>query len=193
MFKSEKTSPSSILSRELLERESLRDVFLQAAEPGSLWTSEQIDTSQMETMRGVRQDDVWVFANGSLIWNPIFPVVERRTASVHGFHRAFCLSSPIGRGTREQPGLMLGLAAGGSCKGLVLKIGGSDVQAELKLLWRREMLSGSYTPMGERIHYRRQTSGLGFRCGSHAPELRRPAFRRRCRRPPHCSLRHTWL
>jgi len=134
------------LSRELLESSLLRDSFLQAAEPGSLWTSEQIEASLAETMRGVCMDDIWVFAYGSLIWNPIFPVAERKTAYVHGFHRAFCLSSPIGRGTRERPGLMLGLASGGSCNGLALKIGGSDVQAELTLLWRREMLSGSYSP-----------------------------------------------
>lgn len=124
----------------------LRDAYSQIAVPGSLWTIDQIDVSLTQTMRGIHLDDVWIFAYGSLVWNPIFPVAERRIACVHGYHRAFCLSSPIGRGTSDQPGLMLGLAAGGSCNGLALKIGGSDIRAELKLLWRREMLSGSYIP-----------------------------------------------
>ena len=40
---------------------------------------------------------------------------------------------------------MLALDVGGACKGLVMKIGG-DVESELRLLWRRAMLSGAYEP-----------------------------------------------
>jgi cation transport protein ChaC len=38
-----------------------------------------------------RQPDVWVFAYGSLIWNPVLEFDERVVATVHGYHRSFCL------------------------------------------------------------------------------------------------------
>ena len=66
---------------------------------------------------------VWVFAFGSLIWNPAFHFVERRTARVHGFHRQFCLQLRAGRGSPERPGLMLSLESGGSCAGVVYRLG----------------------------------------------------------------------
>ena len=39
---------------------------------------------------------------------------------------------------------MLALHRGGSCKGLLLRVAGSNVHEEMALLWRREMLSDSY-------------------------------------------------
>ena len=38
---------------------------------------------------------------------------------IQGWHRRFCLWMPAGRGTRDNPGLMLGLDRGGSCRGIV--------------------------------------------------------------------------
>ncbi len=139
-------APEGVLSRELLASGILQDHMHLAAGPGVLWTAEQIEQSLAETMDGVDRRDIWVFGYGSLIWNPIFPVMATRTAKIHGFHRAFCLSSVVGRGSRERPGVMLALDVGGSCTGVALKMGGDDIDAELRLLWRREMLAGSYTP-----------------------------------------------
>ena len=34
------------------------------------------------------REDLWLFGYGSLIWRPEFDFVERRTAWVHGWHRA---------------------------------------------------------------------------------------------------------
>ena len=62
-------------------------------------------------------DGAWVFAYGSLIWNPAIRFVESRFASVHGWHRSFCLSTAAGRGTPDAPGLVLGLDRGGACTG----------------------------------------------------------------------------
>ena len=62
-------------------------------------------------------DPVWVFAYGSLMWNPEMAFAETRPAVLHGFHRRFCLYSRDYRGTPERPGLVLGLNRGGSCRG----------------------------------------------------------------------------
>ena len=59
-------------------------------------------------------DDFWVFAYGSLIWNPAFEFVERPTGVVRGFHRSFCLGwIKRFRGSAEYPGLMMALDHGG--------------------------------------------------------------------------------
>ncbi|HYL49065.1 MAG TPA: gamma-glutamylcyclotransferase [Stellaceae bacterium] len=95
--------------------------------------------------------DVWLFAYGSLIWNPMIHFVDRRVATVHGFHRRFCLWTHLGRGSAERPGLILGLDRGGTCRGLAYRIEASKAPAELELLWRREMITGSYCPRWMRI------------------------------------------
>lgn len=90
--------------------------------------------------------DLWIFAYGSLIWNPALVYAEQRIARIDGWHRAFCLSMPIGRGTPEGPGLCLGLDYGGSCTGIAYRIADDDLATELPILWRREMLITGYIP-----------------------------------------------
>ncbi len=89
---------------------------------------------------------IWIFAYGSLIWNPAMDFLERRFARLHGWHRSFCLSTNAGRGTPELPGLVLGLDRGGACAGAAFLIADAVLETELALLWCREMLAGSYTP-----------------------------------------------
>ncbi|MGI4950752.1 MAG: gamma-glutamylcyclotransferase [Janthinobacterium lividum] len=89
---------------------------------------------------------VWLFAYGSLIWNPALHYTHRRLARIHGWHRSFCLSTVAGRGTPEAPGLVLGLDRGGACTGAAFSIDEAVLEQELTLLWQREMLSGSYEP-----------------------------------------------
>ncbi len=93
-----------------------------------------------------RTSDVWIFAYGSLIWNPVLDFDARVVATVHGYHRSFCLWSRINRGTPERPGLVLGLDRGGCCPGIAYRIPARLAEVELRLLWRREMLLGSYAP-----------------------------------------------
>ena len=90
------------------------------------------------------REDLLVFGYGSLMWNPALDVVDARVARVAGWHRRFCLRSLIGRGTPETPGVMLALDRGGACRGLALRIEAAKARAELRLLWQREMVSGSY-------------------------------------------------
>ena len=102
--------------------------------------------SLRQTLAARPPGDAWLFGYGSLIWNPTIEMVERRTARIEGWHRAFCLSTSAGRGSLANPGLVLGLDAGGSCTGLAFRIAEDVLEAELSLLWRREMMSGSYVP-----------------------------------------------
>jgi cation transport protein ChaC len=95
--------------------------------------------------------DVWLFGYGSLVWNPIVHYEERRVARLRGFHRSFCLWSHVNRGSRQKPGLVLGLDAGGSCRGVAYRIAGGHAVEELRLLWRREMVLGAYRPRWAKI------------------------------------------
>ena len=88
----------------------------------------------------------WIFAYGSLMWNPQFTFDARHVATVRGYHRAFRVWSRINRGTPENPGLVLTLERGGSCRGLVYRIAPDMVQEEMQRIWKREMRFGSYCP-----------------------------------------------
>ncbi len=90
--------------------------------------------------------DFWVFGYGSLIWNPGFPHVEVRSGLLHGYHRRFCVYSHRYRGTPECPGLVLGLAPGGSCRGLVYRVPAAEGEAVMDYLHEREMALGVYNP-----------------------------------------------
>ncbi|SAL06259.1 ChaC-like protein [Caballeronia arationis] len=83
--------------------------------------------------------DIWVFAYGSLLWNPALEVDEQVAAVLPGWHRAFCIRLTRFRGTPEQPGLMMSLVSGGSCRGALYRIAGSRALENLRKLWRREM------------------------------------------------------
>lgn len=87
----------------------------------------------------VTERPLWVFAYGSLMWNPGFAVHETQPARLHGFHRAFCIYSEHYRGTPEKPGLILGLLAGGSCRGLAHRLPAKEYDATRRYLWRREI------------------------------------------------------
>jgi len=91
-------------------------------------------------------DPVWIFGYGSLMWNPGLDHEEARPALLHGYHRSFCLWTPAGRGTPECPGLMLGLRAGGRCRGMAMRIAPALVETETQIVWRREMIVAAYIP-----------------------------------------------
>ncbi len=135
----------------LITRERLRDgshlAELRArALPGfPIRSDAEIEASLRQALAGRPPNgNVWVFGYGSLIWNPAFEFAETKVALVRGWHRRFCLWLKAGRGTPESPGLMLALDRGGSCRGVAFRLPDGQVEEELLILWRREMLSGSY-------------------------------------------------
>lgn len=114
----------------------------------NLWTTERIERSLADTMKSkpAATDDVWIFAYGSLMWNPMVHFDRRQVATLHGWHRSFCLRMDIGRASPGMPGRMLALESGGHTEGVALKLSPSTIEEELGLIWIREMVLGSYRP-----------------------------------------------
>ncbi|MFZ1990566.1 MAG: gamma-glutamylcyclotransferase [Alphaproteobacteria bacterium] len=113
------------------------------------WLSEEeLDRTHAKMMsEHPKGEDLWFFGYGSLMWNPALNIADSKFANVRGFHRAFCLSLRMGRGSPEFPGLMLALMPGGACNGVAMCIAGTEVATETRILWTREMLSGAYRPV----------------------------------------------
>ncbi len=110
-------------------------------------------------------DDVWVFAYGSLMWNPAFKPVEQCVVNAPGFVRRYCFWTISSRGCQQTPGLGLGIEAGiAGCTGIAQRMSPAHLEEQLAHLWDREMGTGVYqatwiplfTPSGRRIR------GLGF-------------------------------
>lgn len=89
--------------------------------------------------------DLWLFAYGSLMWDPAFHFAEVRHARVEGYERRMILQDWRGaRGTRQAPGLMASLDIGHRCEGLAFRILQDQVEAEMQNLFRREMIAPGY-------------------------------------------------
>ncbi|MCX7893657.1 MAG: gamma-glutamylcyclotransferase [Burkholderiales bacterium] len=135
------------LNRFALENNRLREGLEHSPLAPLLLSEAELERSLQAVLASPHHaGDLWLFAYGSLVWNPVLSYAERRLVTVHGYHRRFCLWSRINRGTPESPGLVLGLDRGGRCTGVAYRIPAREVEIELRLLWRREMLLGSYEP-----------------------------------------------
>ena len=95
--------------------------------------------------------DMWVFAYGSLMWNPGFPHEQARLAKIHGYHRALCVWSWVHRGTRDHPGLVFGLDRGGSCVGIAHQVSAAERDAAAAYLYERELVTHVYKAVARRI------------------------------------------
>jgi cation transport protein ChaC len=136
-----------------ITRESLRDGTMldrirryAKLNPDMLFRSEEEMAKLFEQTLAEHDpaEDLYVFGYGSLIWNPAFHFISKLPATLHGWHRRFCLKLFSGRGTPDAPGLMLALDHGGACKGVAFRIAAAQAREELGILWRREMYGGSY-------------------------------------------------
>lgn len=96
-------------------------------------------------------ENLWVFGYGSLMWRPGFDHLGIEDAQLFGYHRAFCVSSVVHRGTRERPGLVLGLDRGGSCRGKAILCPSAIREPVIDYLYRREMVTSVYVPRMVRI------------------------------------------
>jgi cation transport protein ChaC len=89
-------------------------------------------------------EDLWVFAYGSLMWRPDFPFIERLEARLVGAHRALCVYSFVHRGTPERPGLVLGLDQGGTCRGIAYRVPVKERGTTVANLRAREQVTSVY-------------------------------------------------
>lgn len=119
--------------------------------------------------------DLWVFAYGSLMWNPGFTHAEVCTARLFGYHRALCILSLLWRGTPERPGLVLGLDRGGSCPGRAFRVEAALVPDTMERLYAREMPSGVYVPrfLPVRLEDGRRVTAWTFLARRDHPQYRR--------------------
>lgn len=146
------------VDRSALQDDAIRKAVRDAGFGHLLLTDQQLARS-LELTLALRTpgQPVWVFGYGSLIWSPMFEFAERRVARLRGYHRGFYLWSRINRGSPETPGLVLGLDRGGSCGGMVYRLAEPSLMDELALLWRREMLTGTYEPRWTNVETRTGT------------------------------------
>jgi glutathione-specific gamma-glutamylcyclotransferase len=101
---------------------------------------------QRLTMNETAQNacDLWVFGYGSLMWRPGFAYEERRAPLSKAVRRSLCVYSFRHRGTKEKPGLVLGLDRGGSCRGVVYRVAAALREGTLAYLTEREQMHYLY-------------------------------------------------
>jgi glutathione-specific gamma-glutamylcyclotransferase len=114
----------------------------------------------------------WVFGYGSLMWRPDFAFVERRGALLQGRRRAFCIYSVHHRGTPARPGLVLGLAPGGSVRGVAYRIADGDWPEVYAYLLEREQPTETYVEAMVRVRLDdgRRIAAVAFLSDPHHPQ-----------------------
>lgn len=172
-----------MLTRESLQSGYYLDTLELPAE--HRWSQDLIDASLVSTLaaRPDRDDaaneagDLWLFAYGSLMWNPLLDFDRRAVATLHGWHRSFSLRSIAGRGSPERPGRMLGLESGGATQGVALRLAASRRDDELRMVWRREMVGGAYRPTWAEIAFEdgTRTQAIAFVVDPDRPLFERDA------------------
>ncbi len=108
---------------------------------------EEREAGRREWFKDRWDKDLWVFAYGSLMWDPGLDFSELRQAHCYGFQRSFCLWDEGARGSDEHPGLMLALDNGGECEGIAFRIEAAQLDHETFVLFRREMIAPAYRPV----------------------------------------------
>lgn len=136
-----------MLTRELISTGTYLDLFQDLPEMPR-WSAERIAASMHEALaqRDASQP-VWLFAYGSLIWNPCVQYEEMQQGVLQGWHRSFCIRLLDGRANVQTPGRMLALRSGGETSGIVFRLGEDSLTDELGLVWIREMAHGVYRPV----------------------------------------------
>jgi cation transport protein ChaC len=136
------------ITRESLLDGSLIDVARRLVPPGMRIRTDTDIEACLDFMLADHPagEDVWLFGYGSLMWNPAMHFAEHRGGRVLGWHRKYCLWLEAGRGSPENPGLMLGLDRGGAAAGALFRVPADQARAELLLPFRRELFTYSYDP-----------------------------------------------
>ena len=143
-----------LLSRDMLESGLVQQLALDRdGENSTVLSDEELVASRRNyIIDDYSGPDIWIFGYGSLIWNPLIDYKEKQFGHVYGYHKRFCLWTRLGRGSPEDPGLVLALDKGGSVRGVVFRIAAKQAAREMDILWRREMINNSYLPKWVNVH-----------------------------------------
>ena len=147
-LEAEVTRPEESFFREF-SIEKLTRILEEKGLPTGWWhTDDEREDSRKAELAGRQDRDLWVFAYGSLMWDPAFHFSEVRRAHVQGYDRQFILKDIYGgRGTYDAPGIMAALDKGHGCDGLAFRITRDMIETETRILWQRECLTPAYHPV----------------------------------------------
>ena len=115
-------------------------------DPGEFYDNATREALRREMLAKAPPGDLWVFAYGSLMWDPAFHFAEVRRARVEGYERRFIMVEDMARGTEDKPGAMAALDIGAGCNGLIFRIAEDMIEQETEILCRREMIGPAYCP-----------------------------------------------
>ncbi len=106
------------------------------------------------------------------MWRPGFEFLERQAATLHGRRRAFCIYSVHHRGTYQRPGLVLGLAPGGSVRGAAYRVSEDRWPEVYAYLREREQPTETYVEASAfiRLADGRRIETLVFLSDVHHPQ-----------------------
>lgn len=138
----------------ILTRENLIDGSFRSrlGIPSHLALSDaELERSLHDILNARPDGPIWIFAYGSLLWNPLLAYDELQSATLDGWQRSFCVRSVCGRGSPERPGRVLALEPGRQVQGVALRLREKRAESELRMLWAREMVSGAYRPLWIRV------------------------------------------
>lgn len=93
-----------------------------------------------------QQHDLYIFAYGSLLWNPNFTYQSSQIIIITGFYRDLCILATIYRGSRDKPGLVFGLRKKNNthCEGKNFSVAENEKLNTLEKVWRREIIGDVY-------------------------------------------------
>jgi glutathione-specific gamma-glutamylcyclotransferase len=113
-----------------------QDCGADASKP--VMTDDEYEAAAEDYCRQLGDGPLWVFAYGSLIWRPEFAHIDEVTCTAYGWRRSFCLDISRWRASPGQPGLMMALDRGGSCRGVAYRLAAEDSKGQILRLLRRE-------------------------------------------------------
>lgn len=138
------SDPDTSFFRTIEPAEIERQMAERGMEPGWRHPDDVREALRHAALEGRRDADLWIFAYGSLMWDPAIHFTELRRAHTDDYSRSFCLWDTGGRGSEDRPSLMAALDTGGGCTGLALRIEKDKIEEETEILCRRELIAPGY-------------------------------------------------
>ncbi|XP_020381653.1 glutathione-specific gamma-glutamylcyclotransferase 1 [Rhincodon typus] len=112
--------------------------------------SEDVEQSEGASLpqdhRSVREQPVWIFGYGSLIWKPGFQFTRRRIGFIRGYSRRFWQGDSYHRGNQQAPGRVVTLLedANADTWGVAYQVQQDQLRHSLEYLNLRESVLGGY-------------------------------------------------